>query len=128
MSKIIVVSEDGVFTNRPISIPEVADLFCASLTGMVQQAHDKYKDDEDAEKIDKELFDFLNYSFSKCLENSFPTLELRPELTEEAIKAMEDKILAEKVAEVNASQNVGDPTEKIIDLQAFKKHENSTRE
>lgn len=100
MAKIIVVSEDGMFTNAPIAVTELTDLFCAGITATVQQVREQYKAEDNAEEIDKELFDCLNHSFSKCLENAFPELELRPELTEQAILELENRIIAEKVGKV----------------------------
>ena len=101
MQKIIVVSEDGMFTSGPIAVTEMADLFCAALTSAVQQVQGLYKDEEDAPKIDQELFDCMNHSFSKCLENAFPGICLRPDITEEAIMELENKIAAERVQDDN---------------------------
>ena len=101
MSKIIVVSEDGMFANGPIPVTEMTDLFCAALTGAVQQIRNVYKHEEDADKIDKELFDCMNHSFSKCLENAFPEMEMHPELTEEAMQRImraEEELIEERAA------------------------------
>ena len=99
MRTTIVVSEDGMFTSEPISVIELCNLFCAALTGAVQNVRRSYEEEEDAPKIDKELFDGLNYSFSKCLELTFPEYELHPEITEEVLKK-EDELLEEKVKEI----------------------------
>ena len=96
MKPTIVVSEDGMFSSEPMSVIELCNIFCAALTGAVQDVRPNYADDKDKDKIDKELFDSLNYSFSKCLELTFPEYELHPELTEEVLK-MEDALLSEKV-------------------------------
>lgn len=86
MKPTIVVSEDGMFSSQPMPITEIANLFCAALTGAVQDIRPSYSQNKDKDKIDKELFDCLNYSFSKCLELTFPEYELHPEITEEVIK------------------------------------------
>jgi hypothetical protein len=96
MSKTIVVSEEGMFTNEPVSIPMMADMFCAALTGSVQQARLSYMDSEHCNEIEKELFDCLNYSFSKCLDNAFPSIALRPDITEEALLRAENEIIMER--------------------------------
>jgi hypothetical protein len=107
MSAIIVVTEDNLFTNEPIAVTEMADIMCAALTGAVGQVKTKVseqiEDPAEVEKITKELFDCLNLSFSKCLENSFPEYELHPELTEEVLQK-EDELLAQKVAEVESEK------------------------
>lgn len=97
MKLTLVVSEDGMFANMPAPVTDIADMFCAALTGMVNQVRSNYEKEEDADKIDKELFDCLNLSFSKCLENAFPEYELHPEITEEVLKK-EDELLKAKVA------------------------------
>ena len=98
MKPTIVVSEDGMFSSEPMSVVEICNLFCAALTGAVQDIRPNYQKEKDAKKIDKELFDCLNYSFSKCLELTFPEYELHPEITEEVLKK-EEELLREKVAE-----------------------------
>lgn len=103
MSKIIVVSDDsGCMTNVPVSIPEVADIFCSAITAMVWQTRPKIMEltDEEQKGIEKELFDCLNHSFSKCLENAFPEQELRPDITEKAIYELENKIITEEAAKI----------------------------
>ena len=96
MKPTIVISEDGMFSSEPMSVIDICNLCCAALTGAVQDIRQNYKDDPKAKAIDKELFDALNYSFSKCLELTFPEYELHPELTEEVLKK-EDELLREKV-------------------------------
>lgn len=106
MNPTIVVSEDGMFSSHPMSVVEICNIFCAALTGAVQDIRPNYKDDPDKDKIDKELFDSLNYSFSKCLELTFPEYELHPELTEEVL-AKEDALLREKVAALPTEEDDG---------------------
>lgn len=96
MQRTIVLTDDGMFSSEPISVIELCNVFCAALTGAVQDLRPRYKDEPDAAKIDKELFDSLNYSFSKCLELTFPEYELHPELTEEVLKK-EDELLKQKI-------------------------------
>lgn len=102
MKSTIVVSEDGMFSSEPLSVIEICNLFCAALTGAVQDIRPNYADNPDKDKIDKELFDCLNYSFSKCLELTFPEYELHPEITEEVLKK-EEELLKEKVEALEAS-------------------------
>jgi hypothetical protein len=96
MQRTIVLTDDGMFSSEPISVIELCNVFCAALTGAVQDLRPRYEAEPDAAKIDKELFDSLNYSFSKCLELTFPEYELHPELTEEVLKK-EDELLRAKV-------------------------------
>ena len=105
MKPTIVVSEDGMFSSESMSVVELCNIFCAALTGAVLEIRPNYKDEPDAAKIDKELFDCLNYSFSKCLEITFPEYELHPEITEEVLKK-EEELLKEKVANLPEPKEV----------------------
>ena len=96
MKPTIVISEDGMFSSEPMSVVDICNLCCAALTGAVQDIRPNYQHLESKDKIDKELFDALNYSFSKCLELTFPDYELHPELTEEVLKK-EDALIKAKV-------------------------------
>lgn len=97
MKNTIVISENGMFSSNPLPVTEIANLCCAAITSAVQSVRENYKDDENAAKIDKELFDCLNMSFSKCLELTFPEYELHPELTEEILKK-EERVVAFRAA------------------------------
>jgi uncharacterized HAD superfamily protein len=122
MKPTIVVSEDGMFSSEPISVVEICNIFCAALTGAVQDIRPNYKNEPDAPKIDKELFDCLNYSFSKCLEITFPEYELHPEITEEVLKK-EEALLKEKVAALEAN-----PPEEVEVMTLDGNKENLTKE
>lgn len=105
MNKTIVVSEDGMFANTPIQIPYMTDMFCSAITGAVQQCLEspqvKNLPALENQKLTKDLFDSLNLSFSKCLENAFPEIALRPDITEEAIMKAENEIIENKVVAFN---------------------------
>ena len=111
--KTIVISENEMFSNEPISVIEMCNIFCAAITGAVQDLRSKYHTDKDADKIDKELFDGLNYAFSKCLELTFPEYELHPEITEEVLKK-EDELLRSKVKVIETMANPDDGTLKRV--------------
>lgn len=105
MKPTIVISEDGMFSSEPMSVVDICNLCCAALTGAVQEIRPSYAQDENAKAIDKELFDALNYSFSKCLELTFPEYELHPELTEEILKK-EDALLRERAKGIDTKFEV----------------------
>lgn len=104
--KTIVISENEMFSNEPVSVVEMCNIFCAALTGAVQNIRPQYQTDPDAAKIDKELFDGLNYAFSKCLELTFPEYELHPEITEEVLKK-EDELMRKKVKVIKTMTDDG---------------------
>lgn len=98
MKPTIVISEDGMFSSEPMPVTEIANLACAAITSAVTQVREQYSAEEDADKIDKELFDCLNLSFSKCLELTFPEYELHPEITEEVLAKEEELVKAKVLA------------------------------
>ena len=113
--KTIVISEDGMFASQPLSYADVLQLTCSCVAGVTEDILSKASSDEEREKIEGELFDIANLSFSNCLAHAFPGQELRPDLTEEAIMEAENKILADRAAEIEPS--TGEP-EKIVPFPA----------
>lgn len=112
MKPTIVISEDGMFSSEPMQVVEICNLCCAAITGAVQDIRPNYQHLEAKDKIDKELFDALNYSFSKCLELTFPEYELHPELTEEVLKK-EDALLKAKVIAMESKKGTNNGNEEV---------------
>ena len=117
---IVVITEDSAFANQSIPVPHICDMMCSALTGMTQQVvnnlHNTPLTEEfDPAKIEKELFDAMNLSFSRCLELSFPTLAGRPDITEQAIMEAENRIVsfaaARQAKQVEANEIETQPTE-----------------
>lgn len=98
--KTIVISEDGMFASQLLSYADVLQLVCSCVAGVAGEILAKAESEEERAKIEEELFDTSNLAFSNCLAVAFPTQELRPDLTEEAIMEAENKILAERAAEM----------------------------
>lgn len=109
--KSIVISEDGMFASQPLTFADVLQLTCSCVAGVAGDVLAKAESAEEREKIEAELFDIANLSFSNCLAHAFPGQELRPDLTEEAILKAENDILSERAAEIEP--DVGEP-EKIV--------------
>ena len=105
--KTIVISEDGMFASEQLTFADVLQLTCSCVAGVAGNVLAKTESAEEREKIEAELFDIANLSFSNCLAHAFPTQELRPDLTEEAILKAENDILVERAAEVEP--DAGEP-------------------
>lgn len=122
--KTIVISEDGMFASEPLTFADVLQLTCSCVAGVAGSVLAKAQDADEAKKIEGELFDIANVAFSNCLEHTFPTMSLHPDLTEEAILKAENEILADRAAEMedflaDSEPQVGAP-EKIIPFPAGK--------
>lgn len=120
--KTIVISEDGMFASEPLTFADVLQLTCSCVAGVAGNVLAKAESAEEREKIEAELFDIANLSFSNCLAHAFPTQELRPDLTEEAILKAENDILKDRAAEMedflaDSEPQVGEP-EKIVPFPA----------
>jgi hypothetical protein len=114
----MVISEDGMFASQPLTYADVLQLVCSCVAGVTGDMLSKVETEEERQKIENELFDIANLSFSNCLAHAFPTQELRPDLTEEAILKAENDIMAERAKEMedflaDSEPQVGAP-EKII--------------
>ena len=108
--KTIVISEDGMFASEPLTFADVLQLVCSCVAGVAGDVLSRTENAEEAKKIEDELFDVANLSFSNCLAHAFPRQELRPDLTEEAIMEAENAILKRAAEDM---EDVGEP-EKII--------------
>ncbi len=115
--KTIVISEDGMFASQPLTYADVLQLTCSCVAGVAGDILSKVESEEERAKIEAELFDTANLAFSNCLAHAFPTQELRPDLTEEAIMEAENAILRERAAEIEP--DAGAP-EKIVPFPAGK--------
>ena len=116
--KTIVISEDGMFASQPLTYADVLQLTCSCVAGVAGDILSKVESAEEREKIEAELFDTANLAFSNCLAHAFPTQELRPDLTEEAIMEAENAILKRAAEDM---EDVGEP-EKIIPFPVGKAH------
>lgn len=114
MTKTIILQEDGMLATEAMPVIDLGSMMLAALTGAVQQIRQTYQDEQDAEKIDNELFDSMNFLMSRALNTMFPDKELHPDLTEEAIMRAENEIMAERVQTL---PNQEQTTEHIIKLQ-----------
>ena len=112
MKATVVISEDGMFSSEPMRVTELVDLCCAAITSAVQNVRPQYNAEEDYDKIEKELFDCINLSFSRCLELTFPEMEMHPEITERVL-AMEDEFLRQEAAKVEGAQDTVDFIEAV---------------
>ena len=66
--KTIVISENEMFSNEPISVIEMCNIFCAAITGAVQDLRSKYHTDKDADKVTIGVYED-NLPAYKCYES-----------------------------------------------------------
>lgn len=90
----VLISEDGVTVN------EVTEVLFTALLGMYRSSAEKAENPEEATE---HLYDYFNAMASSFLEAFAPEIELRPDLTTQAILEMENDIL-NRESEENASK------------------------
>lgn len=81
-------------TSGNIQLPQLVNVMLSYIIGMfrnaVQTAPEEYR-----KQVTETLYDLLNYSASSALATFAPDIELRPDLTAEAILKAENDILDE---------------------------------
>lgn len=101
MGKMISITQDGMMLASEEL--HVADYINITLTAQLNMFNDivhKTKE-EDKENVRGELYDMYNLAASAFLKAFAPELELRPDLTEEAILRAENEILKEKAKQID---------------------------
>lgn len=95
----ITLTSNSMTCDPAMNPVDLAQIFCGALIAGVQNI--KYPEgipEEEMAKIRRSMFDDLNLIFSRTLEIAFPELELRPEITEQAIMELENQMIDKEVA------------------------------
>lgn len=112
MGKMISITQDGMMLSSEEL--HVADYVNITLFAQLNMFNDilRRTDEEERERTRGELYDMYNLAASAFLKAFAPELELRPELTEEAILRAENEILDERAADVDIDKVIEFPTKK----------------
>lgn len=95
MAKMISITEDGMFiSSEPMYAVDFVNLMLNATMQLFQQQI-KHTPDEEQQKIKEELYDLFNEGASAFLKAFAPDIELRPDLTAEAILAAENELIEE---------------------------------
>lgn len=103
MQAIIKIAADGVWITPGMYFPEFMQLMASTELQMMRGLYESIQADKDAtdeqkEQFKHDLYDAYNQAASSVLALFAPELELRPDLTAEAILRAENEILDEKIA------------------------------
>jgi len=88
-------------TKDPMSLDESMEMIMTAALAIMNDFASKVPDNEntnDRQKVKEALYDNFNEAASTVLTQFMPDKELRPDLTEEAIKDMEDEIMRGVIA------------------------------
>ncbi len=89
----------SVNTSQGITLPDAMQALCSAACSMLRQTHQHISanlpEGVTSEKVKEDLYDMANLMFSNVLSQFAPEIEMRPDLTCEAILKAENEILDE---------------------------------
>lgn len=94
MSKVIVITEDGMITTEPMGIQELTDTMLKVMLGAAKQITEQVPE-ETRQEFKDATYDMFNSVFSQFLSEYIPDKELRSDLDAEAILEYQNKKLKE---------------------------------
>lgn len=90
----------SVSTTQGLTLPDAMQALCTAACSMLRQTHqhisEKLPEGIASEKVKEDLYDLANLMFSNVLSQFAPEIEMRPDLTCEAILRAENEILDEQ--------------------------------
>lgn len=105
MGKMVSITQDGMMlSSEELHVADYINITLAAQLNMFNNLVEQAPEPEVRKKLVKELYDMYNLAASAFLKAFAPELELRPELTEEAIMRAENEILDERAADVDISR------------------------
>lgn len=100
MSKMISITQDGmILSSEQLHVTDYVNITLAAQLNIFNDILNNVKE-EDRDEVRGELYDMYNLAASAFLKAFAPDLELRPDLTEEAIMRAENEILKEKAEQI----------------------------
>lgn len=101
MGKMISITQDGmILASEELHVADYINITLAAQLNMFKDILNNVKE-EDRERTRDELYDMYNLAASAFLKAFAPELELRPDLTEEAILRAENEILKERAEQID---------------------------
>jgi hypothetical protein len=95
----------SVKSRGPISLEEMMQVTMTGLIGAMNSCLKAAKNDEEHKQLKEYIYDRFNQAASRTLEIFAPELELRPNITVDAIKRAEDDLMREEMAKADNDEN-----------------------
>jgi hypothetical protein len=89
--------------DEDLSFDQGMELLMTATLALMNDFSDKVQNPEHKQKVMERIYGNYNMAASSLLDQFMPENELRPELTAEAIKRMEDIIMKEEIAKHKAN-------------------------
>lgn len=91
---------------RGVILPDVIQLCLASIEAMCKQTLSRTNDPELIKSLEEDMYEMINMGASTLLTRLFPDIEMRPDLTVDAVMKAEDELIDQKGQEyVEAYEN-----------------------
>ena len=94
-----------VKSRGPMSLEEMMQVTMTGLIGAMNACLKAAKDSDEHEQLKGYIYDRFNLAASRVLEIFAPELELRPNITVDAIKRAEDDLMKEEMAKADNDEN-----------------------
>ena len=94
-----------VKSRGPISLEEMVQVTMTGLLGAMRACLKAAKNEEEQEQLKGYIYDRFNLAVSRTLELFAPDLELRPNITVDAIKKAEDDLMKEEMAKADKDKD-----------------------
>lgn len=78
---------------RGLILPEAIQLCLASIEALCKHTLSRAEDPELVKSLEEDMYEMINVGASTLLSRLFPTIEMRPDLTVEAVMEAENKLL-----------------------------------
>lgn len=90
---------------RGIILPEAIQLCLASIEALCKQTLSRAEDPNLVKSLEEDMYEMINLGASTLLNKLFPHIEMRPDITVDALMKAEDALLEEKGEEYVEAYN-----------------------
>lgn len=80
---------------RGVMLPDAIQLCLASIEAMCKQTLSRTEDPELLQSLEEDMYEMINIGASSLLNKMFPHIEMRPDLTVDAIMKAEDELISD---------------------------------
>ena len=99
---------------RGLFLPDAIQLCLASIEALCKQTLARATDPNLVKSLEEDMYEMINIGASTLLDRLFPNIEMRPDITVDALLKAEDTLLAEKGKEYSEAYNESMQAQKDI--------------
>lgn len=99
---------------KGVILPEAIQLCLAAIEAMCKQTLSRAEDPNLVKSLEEDMYEMINMGASTLLNRLFPTIEMRPDITVDAIMEAENKLIDEKGKEYQAAYEESAQAQKDI--------------